>query len=198
MTATKTQSSTPATAEKEQAPVLAATEKDEVQDEQGAELTPHAAPPAPLVFKPVRFERGTVTPDFIIFEESSPNGRTRQAIDIHPDQFIGAFLGDDFDPVELKTAADAKNIVGVCLTAPSVTGLTANLFDGQAAMITRKAELKSTALALNGFRGIQFDGSKYTCTGLDGVTGVTAAQAVLDAVIAQLAKLTIDLVPCGA
>lgn len=145
-----------------------------------------------------RFERGTSTPDFIIFEESSPNGRTREVIDVRGDQFIGAFLKDDFNPVLLKTAADAKKIIGVCLTEPSIiAGITANLFEHQAAMITNRAELKSTVLSLNGFRGVQFDGSKYTCTGLDGVTGVTAAQAVLDAVIAQLATKKISFVNCG-
>lgn len=144
--------------------------------------------------------------NFIISEKSSPTRRTRKEIAVTKGQTIGGFVDTDGKPVTVKTAADASKIAGVCLTEPSSMhpDLTANWLDLKATMIAPSgdayAELKSTVLTANGFKGVQFIGGKFTCTGQDGITGtgaLTTAQANLDAVIAQLQTLNIILVVTG-
>lgn len=150
------------------------------------------------------YTRGALI-DFILHEPSTPNGAGRQNVEIDASQHIGLFCDDSGVAVKLAAAADVAKIAGVLISDATAYGLTAQYHDVMATMLTGSklgvAELKETVLTLNGFRNVQFNGSKFTCTGLDGVTGTgaaTTAQAVLDAVIANLDKQRINFVSCGA
>ncbi|BBR59357.1 MULTISPECIES: hypothetical protein [unclassified Klebsiella] len=140
--------------------------------------------------------------DFIISEPSSPNRVSRVEVPIDSSQFIGAFSDTSGKAVTLKVVDDAAKIAGVMLSAASSIAagqLTTNFLDLKSAMLVEVpnmvSHLRQSILETNGFEGVEFDGGKFTCTGLTGATD--DAQDVLDAVVKQLDSLGLILVSCG-
>ncbi|MDK9585876.1 hypothetical protein [Lelliottia wanjuensis] len=144
--------------------------------------------------------RGRETVDFIAYEESTPNGETREVVPMPDDLskvkdlFIGCLVDDKCLPVKFKTVADVKAdaVAGISLQAVDVnTGLTKQYKDTELCYLTKPhamypIEIKDTIL------------EDAVSAAVDGsVTTPATVKAIQDAVRALIVS-TWSVVVCGA